>query len=78
LDTGNKTMAFNPKVSIIIPVYNGSNYMREAIDSAIAQTYQNTEIIVVNDGSDDEGKTETVCFNILILFNRIIPPSIKK
>lgn len=42
------------KVSIIIPVYNGSNYMREAIDSAINQTYKNIEIIVINDGSNDE------------------------
>ena len=44
-----------PKVSIVIPVYNGSNYLREAIDSALAQTYDNVEILVVNDGSDDEG-----------------------
>lgn len=42
-----------PKVSIVIPVYNGSNYMREAIDSALAQTYENCETIVVNDGSTD-------------------------
>ena len=42
-----------PLVSIIIPVYNGSNFMREAIDSALAQTYPNIEIIVVNDGSTD-------------------------
>lgn len=44
---------FRPMVSIVIPVYNGSNYMREAIDSALAQTYDNIEIIVINDGSKD-------------------------
>lgn len=51
---------FNPKVSIVIPVYNGKNYLREAINSALAQTYPNTEVIVVNDGSSDGGTTETI------------------
>lgn len=50
-------MEFRPKVSIVIPVYNGSDYLREAVDSALAQTYDNVEVLVVDDGSDDGGKT---------------------
>jgi len=51
---------FNPKISIIIPVYNWSNYVAEAIDSALAQTYKNIEILVINDGSRDNWATEKV------------------
>lgn len=47
-----------PLVTIVIPVYNGTNFMREAIDSALTQTYTNVEILVVNDGSTDGGETE--------------------
>ena len=49
-----------PLVSIIIPVFNGANYLDQAIDSALAQTYPNCELLVVNDGSTDGGATETV------------------
>ena len=53
----------NPQISIIIPVYNGSNYMREAIDSALAQTYDNFEVLVVNDGSNDGGATREIALS---------------
>lgn len=53
----------DPLVSIVIPVYNGSNYLREAIDSSLMQTYANTEIIVVNDGSNDGGGTEGIALS---------------
>ena len=43
----------NPKVSVIIPVYNGEKYLEEAIKSILNQNYDNLECIVVDDGSID-------------------------
>jgi glycosyltransferase involved in cell wall biosynthesis len=53
-------MTSNPKVSIVIPVYNGSNYLKEAIDSALEQTCKDFEVIVVDDGSNDGGQTAEI------------------
>ncbi|MBZ9628905.1 glycosyltransferase family 2 protein [Psychroflexus sp. CAK1W] len=45
------------KISIVIPCYNDPVYIREAVKSAIAQTYQNKEIIIVDDGSNHGTKS---------------------
>ncbi len=42
-----------PLVSVIVPVYNGERFLRAALDSALAQTCQDFEIIVIDDGSKD-------------------------
>lgn len=40
-------------VSIIMPVYNGEMYLRDAVDSILSQTYKNFEFLIINDGSTD-------------------------
>ena len=41
------------KISVIVPVYNVETYLRQCLDSILRQTYQNLEILVINDGSTD-------------------------
>lgn len=48
-----------PLISVIVPVYNGQDYLEKCIESIERQTYENLEIIIVNDGSTDH--TGTVC-----------------
>ncbi|HEY8176693.1 MAG TPA: glycosyltransferase [Gemmatimonadaceae bacterium] len=42
-----------PAVTVVIPVYNGTNYLREAVESVFAQTFGDHELVVVDDGSTD-------------------------
>jgi len=51
-----KTKFEDPLVSVIIPCYNGEEFIREAIESVISQTYQKWELIVIDDGSTDNSK----------------------
>lgn len=46
--------ARNPSVTVLIPTYNGARFLREAIDSALGQTWEDLEVLVVDDGSTDE------------------------
>lgn len=43
-----------PLISVIMPVYNGSKFLRDSINSILAQTYNNFELIVIDDGSKDD------------------------
>jgi len=47
-----------PKITILMSVYNGEKYLREAVDSILNQTFKNFEFIIINDGSTD--KTEEI------------------
>ena len=46
-------MEGNPLISVIIPVYNVEPYLKQCLDSIVNQTYQNLEIIIIDDGSPD-------------------------
>ncbi|MBM7643479.1 glycosyltransferase [Streptococcus loxodontisalivarius] len=47
------------KISVVIPVYNGEAYLRQCVESVLNQTYQNLEVIIINDGSKDS--TALIC-----------------
>jgi glycosyltransferase involved in cell wall biosynthesis len=53
----------NPKVTVLMPVYNGEKYLSEAIDSILAQSYKNFELLIINDGSTDN------CVSIINSYN---------
>ena len=46
----------NPLISILMAVYNGERYLREALDSLLAQTYANWQLLCVDDGSTDSSR----------------------
>ena len=59
----------NPSISIIIPVYNVESYLERCVDSVLAQTFEDFEVILVNDGSTDN--SPEICDEYLTVDNRI-------
>ena len=49
-------MKDNPLFSVLIANYNNGRFLQEAIDSVLAQTYSNWEVVIVDDGSTDESR----------------------
>ena len=58
-----------PLISVIVPVYNGQDYLENCIRSIDSQTYRNHEVIIVNDGSTDE--TGTVCDKMKAAYDNV-------
>ena len=59
-----------PLVSVIIPAYNQARYLRQSIDSTLAQTYKRFEVIVVDDGSTDETSSIAASYGSRIRYIR--------
>jgi len=55
-------MSSNPKISVILPTYNRAHLLPQAIDSVLNQTYKNTEILVIDDHSEDN--TREIVFSL--------------
>lgn len=61
------------KISVIMSYYNSEKYLKESINSILEQTYQNFELILLNDGSSDSGKSIVESYNdrrIVLLNNK--------
>ena len=55
-------MAISPEISIIVPVYNSVETLQKCVDSVFSQTFNNWELLLIDDGSDDDGLTFCLCY----------------
>lgn len=55
-------MELNKKVTVLMPVYNGEKYLKEAITSILYQTYEEFDLLVINDGSTDKSENVILSF----------------
>src|SRR5258705_4798914 len=57
-----KNREAQPPVSVVVPVYNGAEYLAECIESILAQTHQNWDCIIVNNCSTDNSSEIAQCY----------------
>lgn len=50
----NNMASWNPLITVVIPAYNAEFYLSRTLDSILSQTYENLEILVIDDGSQDQ------------------------
>lgn len=62
--------ATNPDISIIVPVYNAEKYLERCINSILAQSFQNLELILIDDGSKD--RSGAICDSFAALDARVV------
>lgn len=68
---GGTMMSNNPKISVIVPVYNSEQYLSLCLDSLLNQTYKNIELILIDDGSNDNS------YRIMEKYKKSYPKIIK-
>ena len=59
----------NSLISVIIPIYNGEDYIESCLDSVLDQTYKNIEILLIDDGSEDS--TASLCDRYASIYGNI-------
>ena len=64
------------KVSIIIPIYNIEELLEQCVDSVVSQTYDNKEIILIDDGSTDS--SPVICDNYAKKYSKLILVCVKQ
>ena len=77
----NSLNQISPVVSVVMSVYNGEKYLREAIDSVLNQTFTDFEFIVINDGSSDKSLSIIQSYNdkrIILIDNMFVSEGLLK
>ena len=57
----------NPKITVLMSVYNGEKYIRDAVDSILNQTFQDFEFLIIDDASTDNTNKILYAYNLSLI-----------